>query len=213
MRLGWGEPPNKQKDNMPLPSRPKLPKWWLPPEKMAELLAYCRTRPEPFLRARLMADYIEWVCFTGMRVEETLRLKFDDVRLDIREEGNRLVSYSEFTVPGTGDAPVTLALALIPALLIKRRLEARTGSNPHVFPINYDRLSRDWVHPRSFLREFDNKAATLKALRRSAARHLTVSGMPTPILMEYLRHSNIQTTMGWLRLTGGYSTNEQRRWL
>lgn len=196
--------------------RPKPLKWWLPPDKLADLLVYLRA-PEapPFPRARLMADYVEWACFTGLRVEESLALTWDEVRLDIRAEGSRTVSYSDMTVPGTKTigSQATLALALIPALLLKRRFDERQPSDPRVFPINYDRLSVDWAHPRAFLGATDNKLATLKALRRTAARHLTVNGMPSSMLMEYLRHSNIQTTMGYLRLTGGYSTTEQRRWL
>ena len=43
--------------------------------------------------------------------------------------------------------------------------------------------------------------ATLKALRRSAARYLTVGGMPLDILRQYLRHNSVATTMGYLRLT------------
>jgi len=55
--------------------------------------------------------------------------------------------------------------------------------------------------------------ATLKAMRRTAVRHLTVNGMPTEMVRDYLRHSDIKTTMGYLHLVGGYSTEEQRRYL
>jgi len=185
-------------------------------------LAYLRAKEPPFPRARLMADYVEWVCFTGMRVEEVLRMTWDDVRLDIRNEPDpktgkaSLVSYSEMTVPGTKtfDAQASLAISLRPALLLwKRRMMvvSKGAGAERVFPINYDRLSVDWARPRAWLGATDNKLATLKALRRSAARNLTVNGMPTAVLKDYLRHSNITTTMGYLRLTGGYSTSEQRR--
>jgi integrase len=191
----------------------RLLKWWLSPEKMALLLQHLRSRNPPFLRAQLMADYVEWTSYVGLRVEESLRLTWDDVRLDVRVTGDCLTNLSEITVPGTktGSAQASLALSLIPALLLQRRKEAAVSS--HVFPISYRRLKRDWQHCRAFLGATDNKMATLKALRRTAARSLTVNGMPTAVLMSYLRHSNIKTTMGYLRLTGGYSTAEQRRWL
>lgn len=205
-------------------ARPKPLKWFLAPDKLEPLLAYLRAEEPPFPRARLMADYVEWVCFTGMRVEEVLRMTWDDVRLKFKQEPDpktgkvTLVSYSEITVPGTKTqgAQATLAISLRPAILLQKRrmmMVAKGAGAARVFPINYDRLSVDWAHPRAFLGATDNKLATLKALRRSAARHLTVNGMPTALLKDYLRHSNIATTMGYLRLTGGYSTNEQRRWL
>lgn len=46
-----------------------------------------------------------------------------------------------------------------------------------------------------------------------AARQLTTSGMPTEMVRDYLRHSDITTTMGYLHLVGGHSVTEQRRWL
>jgi integrase len=81
------------------------------------------------------------------------------------------------------------------------------------FPIKYDHLHESWDKARAFLGEQDNPMATIKALRRTAARHLTTSGMPTEMVGDYLRHSDIKTTMGYLHLVGGYSITEQRRWL
>jgi hypothetical protein len=37
--------------------------------------------------------------------------------------------------------------------------------------------------------------------------------MPLDVLRQYLRHENIKTTEEYLRLTGGYSEAEMRRWL
>jgi integrase len=142
-------------------------RWQHAPERLEPLLIYLRANPPPFPRAKLMADYVEWVCFTGMRVEEVLRMAWDDVRLDIREEPGKVapVSYSEMRYTTQG-AQATLAISLRPALLLKRRFAERAGADPRVFPINYDCLTRDWVHPHSFLGAMDNKRATLKALRR-----------------------------------------------
>jgi integrase len=147
--------------------RPSRLRWQQAPERLEPLLAYLRANPPPFPRAKLMADYVEWVCFTGTRVEEVLRMTWDDVRLDIREEPGKasLVSYSEMRYTTQG-AQATLAISLRPALLLQRRFAQRAGADPRVFPINYECLTRDWVHPRSFLGAMDNKQATLKALRR-----------------------------------------------
>lgn len=198
----------------------KLPlKWWLTPSACTRLLAYLREGQfEPFLHAHLLADYIELVSLTGLRVEEAIRLKWGelDLRISTTPEG-KTVSRSKMTVPGTktSGAQQTNAIALIPALLLMRMDQERTDRSPEalVFPIGYNTLQRAWDQARLWLGVQDNKMATLKALRRTAARNLTVNGMPTEMLRAYLRHSNIQTTMGYLRLVGGYSTEEQHRWL
>ena len=147
--------------------RPSRLRWQHAPERLELLLVYLRANPPPFPRAKLMADYVEWVCFTGMRVEEVLRMTWDDARLDIREEPGKVafVSYSEMRYTTQG-AQATLTISLRPALLLKRRFAERAGTDLRVFPINYECLKRDWVRPRSFLGAMDNKLATLKALRR-----------------------------------------------
>jgi len=95
--------------------------------------------------------------------------------------------------------------------LLRRKENA--GGEPRIFPIAYDNLHELWDKARAFLGCADNHMATLKALRRTAARHLTINGMPTEMVRDYLRHENIKTTMGYLHLVGGYKTEEQRRWL
>ncbi len=198
--------------------RNKLPpKWWLRPNEQSRLLTYLRATPSPFPTAPLLADYIEFIYYTGLRVEEALRLTWRDVALKVWEDENtgEVQSDSEMTVPGTKtqSSHATLGLGVLPSMVLLKRKEEQGGSSPFVFPIKYDPLQDAWDKAREFLGERDNKMATLKALRRSAARHLTVKGMPTEMVRHYLRHSNIKTTMGYLHLVGGYSTSEQRRYL
>lgn len=192
--------------------RPSTVKWHLTPEDEEPLLEHLRSTPEPFGNAHLLADYIEFVTHTGVRVEEAIRLRWSHVHLKIAVVDGKVVNKSLFTVPGTKTAGSTarLALALIPALLLQRRKAAASGE--FVFPIPYRELDAAWQHARAHLGVAEDPLATLKALRRTAARHLTGNGMPAPVLMQYLRHSNIQTTMGYLRVTG-YSAEEQRKWL
>jgi integrase len=190
------------------------PKWWLRPEVQDRLITHLWADPEPFPHAHLLADYIAFVSYTGLRVEEALRLTWRDVTLKFIKVDGALRSQSEMTVPGTKTrrSHATLALGDMPALILLKR-QKMGGDNPFVFPIKYDRLHEAWDKARVLLGEQDNPMATLKALRRTAARHLTTSGMPTEMVRDYLRHSDIKTTMGYLHLVGGYSVNEQRRWL
>ncbi len=88
-----------------------------------------------------------------------------------------------------------------------------TGQSDKVFPITYDHLLARW--DALVLRMgWEGNGVTLKALRRSAARYLHVDcGMPLDMVRAYLRHEDIETTLGYLRLTGGYGTEEMRRFL
>lgn len=54
--------------------------------------------------------------------------------------------------------------------------------------------------------------ATLKAFRRSFARHATERGLPPDMLRQYLRHEHLATTAGYLKLVGGYTTEHLRPW-
>lgn len=191
------------------------PKWWLRPEEQERLIAYLRATPPAFPTAPLLADYIEFISYTGLRVEEALRLTWRDISVNLYEEGGKLKSNSEFTVPGTKTqrSRATLALGVLPALLLIERQKGAAGEQMFVFPIKYDYLHEAWDKARAYLGEEGNPMATLKALRRTAARHLTVNGMPTEMVRAYFRHSNIKTTMGYLHLVGGYNVNEQRKFL
>ena len=195
-------------------------KWWLRPDKAEQLTRWLRDPGNPpFQNALILADYIDWVSHVGMRVEETLRLVRSEVYVSLtRDPGTGEVTgnASEITVPGTktSGAQATIAIALAPALLLERRLATLPeGDDQRIFPISYFALKEGWQHCRAFLGASDNKLATLKAIRRTAARHLTVNGMPLPVLKDMLRHSSTRTTEGYLRLTGGFRPEEQRKWL
>lgn len=191
------------------------PKWWLRPEEQERLVTYLRASQSPFPTAPLLADYIEFISYTGLRVEEALRLTWRDVSVRVTDHDGVMRSQSEMTVPGTKTqrSRATLALGVLPSLLLIDRQKGAAGEQLFVFPIKYDHLHEAWDKARAYLSEHDNPMATLKALRRTAARHLTVNGMPTEMVRAYLRHSDIKTTMGYLHLVGGYNVNEQRKYL
>lgn len=182
---------------------PKVLKWWLKPEDERALVAILRNHGD--LSASRAACMIQWTTRTGLRIEESLRLTWKDVSLH----------RGEVTVPGlkTSSAQATLPLGH-EALEVLARVGHQTFGDPLVFQLSYGHMLAWWDECRVQLGIQDNPTATLKALRRSAARHLHITkGMPLDMVRQYLRHEDMETTLGYLRLTGGYGTEEMRKWL
>lgn len=183
---------------------PKTLKWWLKPDAEAILLDKLESWKEHTMR-----DYVIWATQTGMRVEESLRL----TRADFSElpSGRVIV-----TAPGlkTSDAQATLPLSAEAEEVYHRRLGVECEPDARLFQISYGRLAEKWREARAVIGAARVPGATLKALRRVSARKLHASkGMPLDMVRTYLRHENIQTTMGYLRLTGGYGAEELERYL
>lgn len=193
------------------PPKARILKWWLRPaqaQALADHLTAAKTD-----EALAFRDYIEFVTMVGLRVEEVLRL-------DSRECTITGAAPS-FTVPGlkTAASQATLPLPLAAAAILRRRAQAvREGiergefarDETRFWPYDYRWSARWWTSCRLIIGA-NQATATLKALRRNAARYLHVElGMPLDMVRHYLRHENVQTTMEYLRLTGGYGTEEMR---
>lgn len=195
---------------------PKTLKWWLKPDQQEVLLA---TLNEWGGRAdRIMAGYIVWATQTGLRVEESLRLtRADFSELTMRDEATGgTTARVVVTVPGlkTADAQATLPLTAKAEEVYRMVMGPSGAPGDRLFPISYEHLSAKWRECKIVLGVVNNRNATLKALRRVAARNLHAGkGMPLDVVRTYLRHENIQTTMGYLRLTGGYGAEEIARYL
>lgn len=190
---------------------PKSLKWYLPEDIKEVILKDLRGRPAGRLW-HILADFIEWTTLTGLRVEESLRLNFrafDAALTEVRVPGTKTAS-SEATLP-LGNR----AAQLVHGRVIGRGgLPASAYSQELVFPVGYDLLNDTWQKVRAEYGWKDDPTATLKALRRSAARYLHVDcGMPLHMVQQYLRHESMDTTLEYLRLTGGYGTEEMRRYL
>lgn len=187
------------------PPKERKLKWWLRPEERKSALEWLDERAD-MLHTTDLLRVIEWTCFTGLRIEETLALTRGDFHGD----------FMSVSVPGTKTAAAQASLPLAP--------EARAVVI-HVFPVavcyagntpfiraSYRDLAALWVSLREAMGW--PKEATLKGLRRTAARYLHVDcGMPLDMVRQYLRHEDIATTMEYLRLTGGYEVEEMRRYL
>ena len=189
---------------------PKQLKWHLKESDKLRVLGWLRawTTAGMWHPTDLLAFYIEWTTVTGLRIEETLRLTWGDFSQD----------FSAVSVPGlkTASSQATLPLGH-KAQDVLVQLKAGAGlaiDSQRIFLTDYDELNAAWQEVRKHFGWQDDPTATLKALRRSAARYLHVDcGMPLDMVRQYLRHEGINTTLEYLRLTGGYGTEEMRRFL
>jgi integrase len=188
---------------------PRKRKWWLAPAEEAQLLSLGLP---PILSA-----FVKWTLATGLRVEESLALRWNDADLE--------VGTVHVTGTKTDMAEATLPLSQEAlGVLVEWRQQSRNlppyssgggGVIPlgRVFPCSYRSLWVLWQQARSQMGLMGVPTATLKSLRRSFARRAHVNGMPVDILRQYLRHSSLKTTEGYLWLIGGYSQDEMRRYL
>lgn len=187
---------------IPYPHVPKATQWWLRPQLEQEVIRWCWRQSEQDLH-----DLVIWTVETGLRLEETMRCTSQHF-MNLKSEK------PELDVPGTktGDAQATIPISARAARLAIRRLE-RDPLQRLFGQTSLVTLARRWRRCRKALGIHDH-TATLKAMRRAFARKATIKGMPLPILQQALRHSDVNTTMGYLRLTGGgYSAEEMRRFL
>lgn len=187
------------KPRIPYPKVPRQLKWWLTPDYERKAIEWCEAHGETDL-----LDYLRWTIETGLRVEETLACEREHFI-------NLTTERPELSVPGTktADSQATIPLSTMAARIAGDRL----ASSPRLFgKTSYKRLAMAWRACRKSL-GISNPTATLKSLRRRFARDRSVKGCPMPVLQQMLRHRDQRTTMEYLRLTGGYSSEEMRRWL
>lgn len=178
------------------PPKDRKLKWWLTPEeaKKAKLKLTTEWAVQPSGIA--LWNHIQWTILTGLRVEETLALTYESFSSDLRA----------VNVPGlkTPTAQATLPLS-------EEAWEAGMDLINTRWT-DYKPLAAEWASLRTAMGW--PPEATLKALRRNAARYLHVDrGMPLDMVRQYLRHEDIETTMEYLRLAGGYRLDEMRRYL
>lgn len=178
---------------------PRKRKWYLSPPDELQLLSLGLP---PVLQS-----FVRWTVATGLRVEESLALRWMDIDLEagtVRVSGTK-TEMAEALLPLSQEAK---------GVLIEWRKHLRTTPPAsRVFPVTYRGLWRLWEKARKQMGLQDVATATLKSLRRSFARRAHVNGMPIDILRQYLRHGNLKTTQGYLWLVGGYSQDEMRRYL
>lgn len=191
--------------------QPKQLKWHLPEDKRSEVILWCDANDY-----KELADLIKWTTRTGLRIEESLRLTASSFHRDYGASGDGVLKVLAVNVPGTktGNSQATLPLGSEASLVPWGWLLALPTDKETMFSWTYEQYQQQWNHVREHFGWKDDPTATLKALRRSAARYLHVDcGMPLHMVQQYLRHESMDTTLEYLRLTGGYGTEEMRRYL
>lgn len=198
------------------------PQWALNPTQEASILAWLRgpTTSTTLVKTRSeLADHIQWTCLTGLRIEETMRQTWGDVTFKVDPEtGEYVAKGMSLMVAGTKtDASRgTIRLSADAGALLIKRYRAATAKDPasRIFPESYRNLQVLWTECRAEMGLSHVHTCTLKALRRSAARNLHAgANMPLDMVRQYLRHENVKTTMGYLRIAGGYREEEYARYL
>lgn len=202
---------------VPKPNIRRLPearveKWWLTPERYRDLMIYMKGTFEVATefgethRRKQFRYLVQIMVEAGLRVRETLALKRSDMNLQalsIKVPGTKTAG-AEATIPIS--ERVAQAIRWLNAIALANRRQ-------NLFTISYDDARGYWQHCRKWLGVSDIPTATLKALRRTFAANATKAGMPTAVLKEVMRHENIETTMGYLRLTGAGLAEEARKYM
>lgn len=214
------------KPEMPWAPKRNAVKWWLTPALAPKVTLWLRQN-----HMADYADYVEWTTNSGLRVEETLRVQRDHFNFDAKT----------LTVPGTKSGLAQRVIPLYSAAfdLADRRLQTKLDPHDYLFDFapadaafekrcmglshtdreverlqrNYNCVRRAWARVKDVFGLQRDKTATLKALRRSFAKVATDNGMPTAVLQQYLGHEDIETTMEYLKVVGGYNLDVIRRWV
>lgn len=196
---------------LPIPHLRKanIAKWWLRPEDHQQVVKALRDPQDDSLTTNPMfADLIDIIVYLGLRVEEALRLEAWMVHgLDGREPW--------LNPDGTKTAGSDNAVPVYPEAVepMKRSIQrAEKNRWPSLFPITPRVAAGLWNEVREFLGVADVPTSTMKALRRTFAWYATSRGMPTGVLQQAMRHKNITTTEGYLKLVGTGALEDSRKY-
>lgn len=198
---------NGYKGPEPVTPKPRVKrrlKWWLKPQDEPRVLGWLLAQNHPDYTE--LHDLVIWTVETGLRIEESLRVHAGCfIALGTGQ--------ADVDVPGTKTSGAQRTIPLRPAAeqLAERRLRASTTGL--LFELPYWRYCMAWRAVRIEFGWKGDHTSTLKSLRRSFTRKVS-SRVPLPVLSGMLGHGTINTTMEYLRLTGGgYTAAEMRQWL
>lgn len=156
------------------------------------------------------------LALTGMRINEVLGLRVEDVDFE-----NRVIHVTKSayngklgtpkSVASTADIPLSAVLAkeLRKHLKSKHFRENPLGvlfANRHLRPYSDNKLREK--HLRPLLKSLDMKAVGFHAIRHGVASELINSGTPITAVRDQMRHSDVRVTLG---IYGHVIGNTQRK--
>ncbi len=137
---------------------------------------------------------IQILVSTGLRRGELFHLRCRDV--DLKAGSIRVWPYGEYSPKGKRPRtiPMTSELKAVFRELMKRKLEDDFVFRPYVGP------NKLYKHFAELLKTL-GMPGTLHDLRHTFASHLSMEGVPIPVIKELLGHSDISTTMIYAHLS------------
>lgn len=135
-----------------------------------------------------VADLVEVLLDTGMRLGEALRLQFDDINF----ESNLLTIWIN-----KADRPRSIPMTK----RVRTILEARKAiNNTKPFNISMFQAENCWKSIRKTMSLEKDKEFVLHALRHTCASRLVNAGVDLYVVKEWLGHSTIQVTEKYAHL-------------
>ena len=135
-----------------------------------------------------VADLVEVLADTGMRLSELLNLKYEDIN-----PNSNLISIWV----NKGEKPRSIPMTS----RVRNVLDSRKGSNPEKpFTIGREQAERSWNWVRKEMGYGADKEFVLHALRHSCASRLVNAGIDLYVVKEWLGHSSIQITERYAHL-------------
>lgn len=135
-----------------------------------------------------VADLVEVLIDTGMRLSETLNLACDDVNFS-----NNLIHIWI----NKGERPRSIPMTKRVASILKRRSEGNVA-NP--FNLTAYQSDKAWAWAREQMGLKDDTEFIIHALRHTCASRLVNAGVDLYVVKEWLGHSSIQVTERYAHL-------------
>ena len=174
---------------------------WLSAHEMRSVFIYCRAwvnqaATEEERRERSYVElYMKWLVFTGMRVDEALQVRFEDVVIRKAKQTSRSEMDLYVTIEGGKLSylkPPTTMLALPDAIQVFESLKflrLHFQPNDFLFPVNPSNAIRQVLDGAGLLLDSKGQRRTAKSFRHTYIMERLMSGVDTFKLASNCRTS------------------------